>query len=244
MMEEEYYLYGEKKFCESLAFILGIKKYRIINFIKKYDRKIIFCLNLKNIKKDIKKNNLKHRKDYLTLDDVYKIINKGFIKKIVWIKYRFYLNKHNLINVIHILRPKINNLKLIENIPVEFLKNSEMFIKVVNSNQINIECTNLEQICNVDSDGYIWGCCPGWIKLPFGNLLKEESPYVSYMANIIKLSSLNKTYCFCDFNKCKYGHPKVKKSKEKVLKCCDYPHELTISIDRACNLKCPSCRVL
>lgn len=242
MLKEEYYLYGEKKQCESLAFILGLEKYKIISSLKKSSKKIIICLEPKKVKKIIKKNKLKHKKDYLTTNDIYKIINKGFTKKIVWIKYRHYINKHNLINIIHIIRPKINNPRLLEKIPVEFLKNSEMFIKTINSKQKNIECANIEQTCNIDSDGYIWGCCPGWMKLPFGNLLKEENPYNTYMANIIKLSSLNKTYCFCDFDKCKYGHPKELKTKDKQYKCKDYPEELTISIDRACNLKCLSCR--
>ena len=242
MLETEYYLYGEKKQCESLAYILGISKYKIINRIKKYDKRIIIISDIKNTKKEIKKNKLKHKKDYLTINDIYKIINKGFTKKIVWIKYRKYINKHNMINILHIIRPKFNDIRIIEKIPVDFLKNSEMFIKTINSNQKKIECTNLEKTCNIDSDGYIWGCCPGWIKLPFGNMLKEKDPYNTYMAKIIKLSSLNRTYCFCDFNKCKYGHPKEIKVKEKELKCKDYPEELTISIDRACNLKCLSCR--
>ena len=117
-----------------------------------------------------------------------------------------------------------------------------MFIKTMNSKQKNIECTSLETKCFTDFNGFIWGCCPSWIKIPFGSLICDKNLYNSYKSNIIKLSSLNRTYCFCDFNKCKFGHPKADSKKTKILKLKNYPEEIIVAIDKACNLKCLSCR--
>ena len=117
-----------------------------------------------------------------------------------------------------------------------------MLLKTLNSKAKNISCNNIENGCNIDINGNIWGCCPGWIEIPFSNVLrnKENDPYDNYTARIIKLSSLNGTYSFCNFNKCKFNHER--KLEIKKFQTRDYPKELTISIDKTCNLKCTSCR--
>lgn len=244
MTKEKYALYGDERICKQLAYILDLNNYIIIKNLSKYNKKYkIILIKKDNLsKKIIKQNKLKKNKDYYDINYIYNKINKGFLNKLTWIKYRYYMNKHNLINIIHIIRPKINDIRIINKIPIEFLKTSEMFIKTVNSAPKNINCNRLEEECNIDSDGYLWGCCPGWIKLAFGNILKEKQPYNTYMARVIKLSSLNKTYCFCDMYKCKYNHKNSEEKSLKNLKTKDYPNELTISIDRSCNLKCNSCR--
>lgn len=232
--------YGNKDVCKQLAYVLNVHDYIIVDDITNYNQcyKLIVCNDYNKIWKEIKSQKLKRRTDYYKMNDIYKELNKGFIRKLTFDKYRFYLNKHNLINIVYIIRPKINNIKILSKIPIEFLKPSEMFIKTINSSQKNIKCNNLEETGYIDSDGYLWGCCPGWVKFPFGNFLKEQDFYDKYMARIIKLSSLNKTYCFCNLNLCKYNN----QGQRKEFKTKPYPKELTIAFDKTCNLKCSSCR--
>ncbi len=236
--------YGEEAFSCQLAFVLGIKDYEMFDEALAFDHDfvLIICCNDKLIGDYVKRNRLKRRIDYYYISDVYRVMNKGFVRRLSFDSYRFYLNKHNLINIFHIVRPNFCSVSLINKIPVEFLKVSEMFLKTVNSKQRGISCSRLHTECNVDSDGYLWGCCPGWIKLPFGNILSDDNSYDSYMARVIKLSSLNRTFCFCDVYKCRYNHGVVLDYARCVDEVLDYPSELTVSIDRACNLRCSSCR--
>jgi len=247
MFDRKVALYGNESICKQLAYVLNIEKYTIIKDIKKYKSNkntLIICNDYKNIKKYLHKLHLKNKKDYFKINYIYQRINKGYIKKLTIDRYRFYINKHNLINIIHIIRPTLKNIDLINKIPVEFLKTSEMFIKTINSKSLNIKCKNLEETCNIDNNGEMWGCCPGWIKLSYGNILNQEkyNEYNSYHARVIRLSSLNKTYCFCDFNNCRYAHKKEIAQDINKIKTDNYPKELTISIDKSCNLKCSSCR--
>ena len=243
-IDEEYYLYGNEEICKSLAYVLDLYNYKIIKEIKKYDKKIIIIDNNKSVKKEIKKQNLIYKKDYILIKDIYKMINKEYINTLVWKKHRFYINKNNLINIYNLIRPASTNLNKINKMNQYYLKNSELFIKTINDKAKDINCDNIQNTCNIDSDGNIWGCCPGWIKNSFGNILKEKDPYNSYLANILKLSSLKKTYTFCDFKRCIYYKPNT--LSENVNFSCknkkNYPKSITISIDRACNLKCKSCR--
>ena len=240
MNEKIYYLYGEKKLCEQIAFVLKIDKYKIINNISDYnhEHKILICHNLKKIKKTLKQKKLKYKKDYYTMKQVYKLVDDESSKN----GLLRYICKRNFVTFIKLVRPKITNKKIINKIPLQFLKPSEMLIKTLNSEQKNIKCNKLENHCNIDSNGYVWGCCPGWVTQPFGNILYKDDFYDSYVARIIKLSSLNKTYCFCNLDKCKFNHKKSIESSLKKLECKNYPEEITIAIDKSCNLKCASCR--
>lgn len=170
--------------------------------------------------------------DNLNLKQIYRILDKEKIK------YR--ITKHNIRNIMYIIRPKFKNIKIINKIKDEYLKNSEMLIKVLNSQPKNINCKKLEETIYIDYNGDCWGCCPGWIKTQFGNI-ENKKMYNSYRAKIIKLSSINKTYCFCDLAKCKHVETKDNQIENKLLDK-NYPEEITIAHDKTCNLKCSSCR--
>ena len=78
MVDEEYFLYGTNNYCESLAFVLNLKKYKILKKISDYNgkHKLIICCDFKTVKKEVKNKKLKHKKDYLKLKDIYNILNK------------------------------------------------------------------------------------------------------------------------------------------------------------------------
>lgn len=231
-------LYGNKEICEQIKYVLNKKNIKIVTELKNLKKTkntiIILCYISKKEKKFIKQH-FKYRKDYINISNLYKILNKGYFRK-------FEISTKNLANICHIIRPKFTNMFFINQIPEKYLRTSEMLLKALNSPKKSIDCNNLERMCNIDSNGQIWGCCATWVKIPFSNLLKnkETDLYDNYAARIIKLSSLNKTYCFCNFNKCKYNHQKTTENKELNTK--KYPDEITISIDETCNLKCTSCR--
>lgn len=177
---------------------------------------------------------LNQKIDKTNISKIYKIVDKE--------KLKYKITKHNIKNIFYIIRPKFKNINIINRIPDEYLKNSEMLIKVLNSRQKDIECKKLEETVYIDNNGDCFGCCPGWIKTKFDNI-SNKNLYNTYRARIIRLSSFNKTYCFCNLNKCKYGTQKERKEKTK---CCIkedyYPKEVTIAHDKTCNLRCLSCR--
>ena len=228
MCDKNVILVGTKRICNQIAYVFNIKEYSIlenITDIEKYeDDTIIICKKIKN-KKKIKNNNV------YSLKELYKYLDKEY-------KEKFALNRNNVRNII---RPTFTNKRIIDKIPVELLKPSELLIKVINSKGYDISCNNLENSCNIDYEGFIWGCCPTWIRIPFGNINKENS-YNNHIARIIKLSSLNKSYCLCDLSKCKFNNANIKETNIGTLKTDNYPKELTIAIDKTCNLKCQSCR--
>ena len=91
-----------------------------------------------------------------------------------------------------------------------------MLIKVLHSNPKDIDCEVIDTSVNIDETGDVWACCPEWVAIPFGNILRNMNLYTSYCTRIIKLSALNKTYCFCNLNYCKYCHSK-EISKKKLM---------------------------
>ncbi len=232
---EKITLCGKKDFCEQLAFVLDLKDYTIIEEPEKYNynSKLIMCM---------KSSNRNNTKNIIKMKSIYKLMNKNYLKNISIYEKKDLFNKYNIIIILNHIRPMIKNKKIIDKIPVNFLKPSEMFIKAVNSKPKRIKCENIEKECNIDCNGYIWGCCPTWVRIPFGNIKNNNDPYNNMLSRIIKLSSINKTYCFCNIKKCKYNHSYSNETIERIEKTKTIPQKITISIDNACNLKCPSCR--
>ncbi len=70
-----------------------------------------------------------------------------------------------------------------------------------------------------------------------------DSIYNSVLARIIKLSSLNRSYCLCNLQTCEFAkYADITRDVPECYSTTDYPQELVVAIDRTCNLKCPSCR--
>ena len=102
-----------------------------------------------------------------------------------------------------------------------------------------IQCTFLENNLYIDDHYRVKPCCY-LMPVPFGNLLCDgelDELYQSMRARIIKLSSLNRSYCLCDKN-CTNGEgiPSGEFSTPAV------PQAITVAYDRTCNLCCQSCR--
>ena len=241
MKYENITLYGEKNFCEQLAYVLNPKKYTIISDLNKYKLKSKLILCEKYDKSIIRKLKLKKNKDYYKLNYIYKLLNKNSLSNIVTYDKNSFFNKYNLVLLFNYIRPKINNKKIINKIPVYFLKPSEMFIKTVNAKTTNIDCKNLENNCWIDYAGYMWGCCPTWVRMPHGNIINGIKSYYGYIARILKLSSINRTYCFCNLNKCTINKF-TNDTKFNYNNIDGIPKNITIGIDKTCNLKCKSCR--
>ncbi len=129
---------------------------------------------------------------------------------------------------------------------LQSLKPSEILIYVLQAPiKKNIHCTRLENTLSVVSDGRVKICCS--VMFPFGNLLYDgelDEIYNSTCARIVKLSSLNRSYCLCDFSGwCKgyingKGHPLPTEKWETN----HLPERIQINFDPACNLCCKSCR--
>lgn len=106
-----------------------------------------------------------------------------------------------------------------------------------------MSCSRLENICSIDADGILSGC--GGV-LPFGQVSEHESleqVYNSPWARIIKLSSLNGSFCLCNLRKCKDADFTSSQSiRTERYQPNVYPQTLSVSTDPSCNLKCGSCR--
>lgn len=125
------------------------------------------------------------------------------------------------------------------------LKPSELFLYVLYAKpNPHIQCTVLETEMQVQQFGNISGCCS--VIFPFGNLLCDgelDEIYHSTYARMIKLSSLNRSYCLCDL----YAHCLQYCSDGKVLLTKQFttpnvPQSITLGYDSTCNLCCKSCR--
>ncbi len=137
----------------------------------------------------------------------------------------------------------IRNLKLLKKLPPLLLKPSELFIYVLQSPPINRRCTALENVCDIHAD-FINGCCG--VRVPFGRTSGQKSleqVYNSPLARIIKLSSLNGSFCLCNLRKCQDADFTAGKlaPTDRYLTS-PFPRYVSISTDRSCNLKCGSCR--
>lgn len=214
--------YKDTTIGREIAFVLDIKFRFIDNIDKKSLRNYtLFVLNEeeKKIAIDLE---LKHNTEYVTLEDLYEFLDScSRINRIV----------------------DTNDIKEINNISNTSLSLSQLLIKVLYSRPRDIECEEPLLIANIDSSGNVWGCCPHWVEIPFSNVLIDDDIYWNYYSRIIKLSVINKTYCFCDLTSCKYyGRKYLNNYKPTNFDVLKYPSQLVISIDKTCNLKCNSCR--
>ncbi len=124
------------------------------------------------------------------------------------------------------------------------MKPSELFLRVLWAKPTNLVCNRLESVCLVEEGGVLWGCCVGMVKIPFGQIADGENDgYNSRWARIIKLSSLNHSYCFCDRKRCLYAQYQATPDPGlKALPTKHMPVMVGVSLDPTCNLHCQSCR--
>ncbi len=125
------------------------------------------------------------------------------------------------------------------------LKPSELMLYVLRAKpNKQIQCTSLENKLRISPNYNLVGCCA--VLVPFGNLLLDgelDEIYHSTYARIVKLSSLNRSYCLCNLNRwckgyCSQGNALLTEQWQTPA----LPQSITLSFDRSCNLCCKSCR--
>lgn len=218
MNNYDFVFYKNTFINREIAFILD-KEYEFIDNVDEFNgKKKLFISDLKYLS-DVKK--LKRHKDYFLMEDLYDYFDK--------------IDEEDANGT--------RDLEKINEIPINELTLTQMLVKVLYSKPRDINCKILEEEANIDVYGDVWGCCPTWTGKTFGNISSKDV-YNNYTERMLKLSSMNKTFCFCFLNMCKnYDKPYLKKFNENIeLKSLKIPKQLTLSIDRTCNLKCKSCR--
>jgi len=100
----------------------------------------------------------------------------------------------------------------------------------------------------VQGNGNVHMCCPGWNPASIGNLLTEDlnAMWNSEKARTIRNSITDGTYKYCNAKTCPAmsagGGPRIVPKSTFVDPQNEYPKNIAFSIDNTCNLVCPSCR--
>lgn len=104
----------------------------------------------------------------------------------------------------------------------------------------------------IDCEGNVYTCCTAYMGIPIGNMFESdfEKIWKSDIARIIRLSILNKTFCFCNLKNCSNIDLREESRTEEFAgeykyeyKIESYPQMLNISIDDTCNLNCKFCKL-
>lgn len=98
----------------------------------------------------------------------------------------------------------------------------------------------------INPNGHVW-LCPCFGELTVSDLITDspEEAWNSSIARIMRLSIENNTYTFCD-RRCQHFWKYKDREKlvtRKKIKLSENPEKILVSFDRACNLKCRSCRM-
>lgn len=118
-------------------------------------------------------------------------------------------------------------------------------------------CNKPFEFLEVNEEGNVFCCCPGWLPRSIGNLKQNtvEEIWNSDFAIDIRASIIDGSFKYCDKNECplignhslphrrSISNPyilKVMKGRVTVLDT--MPKIIELSYDRTCNLSCPSCR--
>ncbi len=266
-------LIGDERICKQVAYVLGIKSYVVedlqtIQSLTKekltgltYDQlyicsfrrqcRIVKKLRIKNVKflddicRDIDyehKNNRRHRRESRrhlkqgSLIARIKLWGQGLLRSVLC----------PLIGSKTIRAAKKFRYDKVQNVEyLRWLKPSELFLFVLYA-PVNghINCSFLENNIFVSISGDVCGCCSSTV--PLGNLLVDgslENICQSTYARIIKLSSINHSYCLCDFTKWCLCYDSEEGKKLPDLKTpVDGINCINAEIDSSCNLCCKSCR--
>jgi len=138
-------------------------------------------------------------------------------------------------------KQKIKHVLALRTIP------SQLFLYVLKAPiNSNVHCILPETEIQISRLGEVRGC--SGLMVNFGNLLYNGELvdiYNSIYARIVKLSSLNGSYCLCNlnglcpFNRIEEGSKIAKSFFDKLP---TIPQSISVAIDKTCNLCCKSCR--
>ena len=257
-MQQKILLVGEPRICPQVAYVMDWQDFeqveQLTDATKYRDYKIVVCAFKKKSKRLVK---IKDKTlNIIYLDDICRELDKdySFANLVATIEPKTpwkIVVKHliSLPGVMWLLNGWRQRLIFrspfwLKRINHQFIKPSELLLHVLYAKPTNISCDRLEHNCSVGESGYLWGCCPDAVKVPFGKITAEQQDiYNSYQARIIKLSSLNHSYCFCDMRRCLHAHYAAATDYNlKPLPTNQSPLSLEVAMDRSCNLRCPSCR--
>lgn len=112
-----------------------------------------------------------------------------------------------------------------------------------------------ENICNlpfgdveIQANGNVYMCCPGWNPASIGNLLEEDmySIWNGEKAKVVRESITNGSYKYCNAKTCPAmiagGGSRIVPKSTFVDPKLRFPKNIAFSVDNTCNLVCPSCR--
>ena len=267
----KFLLIGEERICKQVAYVMSFDKFEIKSFdllteenIQSFtDFNIYVCDFKRKCSRQVKAVGLKSVK---YLEDICReidrdcFLNRAHNKKLVrqqlkkvslltriklWgyeflktLYFRFISSKS--IHAAKKLRyGAVTNVK-----SLRCLKPSKLLLYVLNAPiSKTVQCSLVETGMFITSAGEVFGCCS--MLVPFGNLFHDgdlDKIYNSTYARIVKLSSLNRSYCLCN----QYGfcptYIDAKSLPLKPLQTVKVPAQVTVAIDRTCNLCCKSCR--
>ncbi len=258
VMAPKILLVGDKRICPQVAYVMDWRDYAQVEQLtdaESYrDYKIVVCAFKRKSKR------LVHIKDKALnisyLDDICRELDKdySFAKQITAIEpktpwkqraKRIILSR-GVVWLLNGWRQRLTFRRQfwLKRLAPKFMKPSELLLRVIYAQPTNIVCDRLERNCLVDEAGNLWGCCTNMVKIPFGRIADEQTDvYNSRQARIVKLSSLNHSYCLCDLRRCFYARyvdhvDNTLKPRPSNVK----PLVLEVAMDRSCNLRCPSCR--
>lgn len=111
----------------------------------------------------------------------------------------------------------------------------------------------------VQEDGLVYSCCASWLRLPIGDLRKQDADALwnSEESKAIRASIHDGSFRYCDRKLCPEiqndNLPTVEQARKdpemaalidnEVTILEDGPGVINFSNDSSCNLACPSCRV-
>jgi len=241
LTEEKYEKYKSEKIyvCEfknrsKLIVEKGLRGKKEVNYLKQICHAIDkeYYINLKQ-KKDL-------RRQYLSWFGYLKIKIRDFLK-LIYCKVIGCLTL-NAVKNFRYDKFKKHKKRIIRHLKSR-LKPSKLFLYVLYA-PVNpdIQCSLIEKHLVVDRDANVFGC---FGSVYFGNLLVDgelDDIYHSVFARIIKLSSLNGSYCLCNLGEgCSCITLSEKKTLNKFVSP-KVPESMINSIDQSCNLCCKSCR--
>ena len=100
----------------------------------------------------------------------------------------------------------------------------------------------------IQANGDVFMCCPGWNPASIGNLLKEDmhSIWNGEKAKVVRESVTDGSYRYCNAKTCPAmiagGGNRIVPKETFVDPKLQFPRNMAFSIDNTCNLICPSCR--
>lgn len=100
----------------------------------------------------------------------------------------------------------------------------------------------------IRDNGDVYTCCPAWNPVSVGNVLETDlrDIWTGFRAKILRNSVSDGTYKYCNHKTCPSmiagGGPYIIPKREFVDPNRSIPKNFSFSLDKSCNLTCPSCR--